>query len=79
MFSKATLRLAGGRTLELSRTGRGIYVQDVALNGKRFANSWLPLTDLKAGTTKIEFTMGEEPNRERGKAIADRPPVFREE
>jgi predicted alpha-1,2-mannosidase len=79
MFNKATLRLAGGRTVEISRTGSGIYVQKASLNGSGYGNSWLPLSALKAGTTKLAFTMGEQPNKERGKAEGDRPPVFRAE
>jgi predicted alpha-1,2-mannosidase len=79
MFTKATLQFAGGRTVVVSRKGPGIYVQDVAVNGKPYANSWMQVGDLEAGTTRIEFTMGEKPNMERGKSSADRPPVFRED
>ncbi|MFZ0747565.1 MAG: GH92 family glycosyl hydrolase [Terracidiphilus sp.] len=77
MFDKATLRLAGGRTLVISRKGPGIYVQSVSLNGAGYANSWLPLSKLKPGTTELHFTMDEQPNKQRGSATADRPPSFR--
>ena len=77
MFDKVTLRLAGGRTLSISRSGTGIYVQKVALDGAEYTSSWLPLERIHNGTTKLEFTMGAEPNKTRGSAIADRPPVFR--
>jgi len=77
MFEKATLRLAGGRTLILSREGQGIYVQRVMLNGMPFSSTWLPTSKIHAGTTQLQFIMGSEPNRKRGTAEQDRPPTFR--
>jgi predicted alpha-1,2-mannosidase len=77
MFDKATLRLAGGRTLVVSRQGSGIYVQSVTLNGTPYPNSWLPIDKLRPGTTQLHFIMDTHPNKERGQAIADRPPSFR--
>jgi predicted alpha-1,2-mannosidase len=77
MFNKATLRLAGGRTLVVSRHGDGFYVQNVALDGAPYANSWLPIEKVKPGLTQLQFITGPEPNKERGSALADRPPSFR--
>jgi putative alpha-1,2-mannosidase len=77
MFDKATLKLAGGRTLVVTRRGRGIYVQNVSLDGAGFANSWLPLNKLRLGTTRLNFTMDTQPNKQRGSELADRPPSFR--
>ena len=77
MFDKATLHLGMGKTLIVSRTGPGIYVQNVRLNGKDFPGSWITLDKLETGTATLEFTMGPDPNRERGQSIADRPPTFR--
>jgi predicted alpha-1,2-mannosidase len=77
MFDKATLQLAGGRNLVISREGEGIYVQKVAIDGAAFTNSWLPISKLHSGTTQIHFTMGTEPNKQRGSAVEDRPPSFR--
>jgi putative alpha-1,2-mannosidase len=77
MFDKVTLRLAGGRTLIVSRQGSGIYVQKVSLNGATYSNSWLPIEKLHPGITRLEFTMDSQPNTERGSAQADRPPSFR--
>jgi len=76
MFDKAILRLAGGRTVVISRNGTGIYVQKVLLDGHDYSNSWLPLSRLHAGTTTFQFTLDEQPNKERGKALSDRPPSF---
>jgi len=40
-------RLAGGRTLIISRQGSGIYVQKVLLNGATYSSSWLPVEKLR--------------------------------
>ena len=77
MFDKATLKLAGDRTLIISREGSGIYVKSVSLDGKPYANSWLPISKLHSGTNKLHFTMDTQPNKQRGTAIEDRPPSFR--
>jgi predicted alpha-1,2-mannosidase len=77
MFDKATLRLTEGRILVVTREGAGIYVQSVTLDGASYPSLWLPLSKLRAGTTELHFTMGMEPNKQRGSAIADRPPAFR--
>jgi putative alpha-1,2-mannosidase len=66
-----------GKTLVVSRRGSGIYVQSVRLNGNDFPGSWVTLDKLETGASTLEFTMGPEPNHERGRAIADRPPAFR--
>jgi predicted alpha-1,2-mannosidase len=77
MFSKAALQLGNGKTLIVSRHGSGIYVQSVKLNGRDFRGSWITLDKLETGNASLEFTTGPEPNRERGRDLADRPPSFR--
>jgi len=77
LFDKATLRLAGGRTLVIRRQGSGIYVQAVTLNGAPYSNSWLPLAKLGAATTQLQFTVDSQPNKQRGATLQDRPPSFR--
>ena len=77
MFDKATLRLAGGRTLVVSRQGKGIYVQKVSLDAENYSNLWLPLEKLHVGTTQLDFNMDVQPNKARGSASEDRPPSFR--
>jgi putative alpha-1,2-mannosidase len=77
MFDKATLRLAGGRTVVIGRLGSGFFVQKVTLDGMEYPNSWLPLEKLHRGTTHIEFTTGDAPNKERGRDLENRPPSFR--
>ena len=77
LFDKATLRLSGDRILIIIRQGSGFYVQKATLDGMAYPNSWLPLEKLHRGTTRIEFTTGDTPNRERGSALENRPPSFR--
>ena len=77
MLDKSTLQISGGRTLTVSRTGDGIYVQKVTLDGAEYPYSWLPLAKLHTGTTRLTFTVAATPDKQRGAAIADRPPSFR--
>jgi len=76
MFDKATLRLAGDRTLVISREGTGVYVQSVSLDGTPWSSSWLPISKLHAGTTQLHLEVGDKPNEERGTSAKDRPPSF---
>jgi predicted alpha-1,2-mannosidase len=76
MFDQATLRLSGGRTLVVSRTGSGIYVQKVTLDGTAYKSMWLPIDKFHDGVTRLAFTMGPEPNKQWGTAAEDRPPSF---
>jgi putative alpha-1,2-mannosidase len=77
MFDKATLLLAGGRTLVILRQGAGVYVQSATLDGVELRSTWLPIGNLHVGTTQLVFTMGAQPNKAWGSAAADRPPAFR--
>lgn len=76
IFSSATIQLSGGRELVIRADGTGPYVQQVLFNGQENKNSWLPLANLKSKRNELHFTMGPEPNRQRGKLPADRPPSF---
>jgi len=76
MFDQATLRLSGGRTLVVSRTGSGIYVQKVTLDGTAYKSMWLPIDKFHDGVTRLAFTMGPKPNKQWGTAAEDRPPSF---
>jgi predicted alpha-1,2-mannosidase len=77
LFDKATLKLAGGKTLTIVRNGQGIYVHDVQVNGAHYASDWLPIEKLHAGENKIVFVNQSQPDTQRGTAAADRPPSFR--
>lgn len=78
MFDKVTLKFSGNRTIVVSREGQGIYIQKMTLNGKTYPSTWLRMSRFVSGThEELRFTMGTEPNTERGTAAKDRPPSFR--
>ncbi len=77
MFSKATLTMANGRTLEITRAGEGFYVSGVKLNGAPYPSNWLPITKLQSGLNRLDFTTQATPDTQRGTAAGDRPPSFR--
>ncbi len=64
-FRRATLRLAGDRTLEITRAGSGIYVKDVLWNGAEFPQDWLPVAKIHTGKNRIEFIVQPDPDRTR--------------
>ncbi len=77
MFDRATLKLAGDRTVIVSRQGPGIYVQSLMLNGTPYPGTWLPLSKIQPGVTQLRYTMSRTPNTERGTLWGYRPPSFR--
>ncbi len=77
LFDKATLRLAGNRTLVIDRKGEGVYVHNVTLNGASYPSDWLPLAKLHAGENRLVFSNQPQPDTQRGTAKGDRPPSFR--
>ncbi len=77
IFDAITLRLGGGRTVEVRRSGKGIYVKQMTVDGVVYPSTWLPMERLKAGTTELVFTMQETPEMRRGTEVRDRPPGFR--
>jgi len=77
MFDRATLKLGGDRTLDIEKTGAGIYVKDVRLNGAEYPSDWLPIAKIHAGTTHLGFTTQAQPDTSRGTKPQDLPPSFR--
>ena len=74
-FDKATVHVAEGKTFVVtagSLTDKNIYIQSVQLNGKPYTKSYITYQDIMNGGT-LEFTMGATPNKDFGKAAADRP------
>lgn len=51
------------------------YVQSLKVNGKPSARPWLPDTFAARGG-RLEFKLGNEPNKDWGAAVADAPPSF---
>jgi putative alpha-1,2-mannosidase len=76
LFSKVTLRLGNGRSLEIARQGEGVYVHSVTVNGVPHASSWLALSALSQPTNRIEFQMQPEPDHSWATQPADFPPSF---
>ena len=74
MFTKATLRLAGGRTLEIVKQGDGIYVSHVTLGGSPVADYWVPIAKLHVGLNRLQFTVQATPDEKPEMAA---PPAFR--
>jgi predicted alpha-1,2-mannosidase len=66
MFKTAALHLDDGRTVVVRGEGTGPYVSNVLLNGKDFANSWLPLSALRLKITNLHFNLSPQPNEQRG-------------
>lgn len=77
MFERATLKLAGGRTLEITKKGAGIYVNEVRLDGAEYPTDWLPVAKIRAGVNRLACTVQPEPDTTRGTKIEDRPAALR--
>lgn len=73
-FDRARVQLGEGQSLDVERTGKGIYVQGVTLNGVAHPSSWLRLDELRAGRNTIRFAMGPAASATWGVAMKDRPP-----
>jgi len=58
MFDKATVHFANGRTLVTHRTGNGVYVNAITVNGQVYSNLWLPLHSMPPNaTTTLDYTV----------------------
>jgi predicted alpha-1,2-mannosidase len=76
MFTRATIQMSDGRTLEIDSRGEGIYVQSVQINGKPYTSAWLPLTALSAKRNRLEIVLGQDPNWKWGAGKSALPPSF---
>lgn len=59
-FERATIRRPGQEPLTMTRTGKGIFVASVLLNGKSLDRSWLRHSELNGAAT-LAFVMSETP------------------
>lgn len=60
MFTKATVHFADARTLVISRSGSGVYVNGITLNGQPYKSYWLSLDEIpQNATTELHFSMQE--------------------
>jgi predicted alpha-1,2-mannosidase len=77
-FSKATITLAGGKTLVITADGAAAdapYVQSLAVNGKPSTSTWVAWESV-AGGGALAFTLGTKPSTSFGAGAGDRPPAF---
>ena len=78
LFERAEMIVDKRRKLVIEAPGNGPdrpYVQSVTWRGQPWSRSWISHADLVGGGT-LRFHMGAEPNRDFGRALADRPPSF---
>ncbi|HZZ39223.1 MAG TPA: GH92 family glycosyl hydrolase [Acidobacteriaceae bacterium] len=58
MFREATVHFADGRTLVTRRSGDGVYVNSIAVDGQPYSNLWLPLDKLPVNaTTTVQYSV----------------------
>jgi len=76
MFSRATIHLGNGHTLEISSKGEGVYVRGVRVNGAAHGSSWLQLSQISAPKNTIEFEMQNEPDHVWATKEEELPPSF---
>ncbi len=77
LFDRAEMRVGAGKTLVVEARGNGPdrpYVQSVTWNGRPWTKSWIAHADIVRGG-RLVFEMGAPPNRDFGRAPADRPPA----
>ncbi|WCB95448.1 hypothetical protein DSM104299_04193 [Baekduia alba] len=79
LFPKVTLKLAGGRTVEI-RAPRAApsrpYVHAVRLNGKPLTRTWLAYGALRRGRTRIDVDLSASAAQTWGTAETAAPPSF---
>jgi putative alpha-1,2-mannosidase len=76
MFSRVTMHLGNGHTLEISSKGEDVYVRGVRVNEKPQTRSWIALSQLNAPKNTIEFELQSEPDHAWATKEAEYPPSF---
>ena len=77
-FKKVEVKVRGGNTFTVeapNNSKENIYIQKVYLNGKPYDKSYITYQDIINGST-LKFVMGKKPNKNFGKAPANRPLVL---
>lgn len=77
-FKKVEMKVRGGNTFTVeapNNSKENIYIQKVYLNGKPYDKSYITYQDIINGST-LKFVMGKKPNKNFGKAPANRPVVL---
>ena len=74
-FKKVEMKVRGSKTFTVeapNNNKENIYIQKVYLNGKPYNKSYIIYDDIINGST-LKFVMGKKPNKNFGKAPANRP------
>lgn len=77
-FKKVEMKVRGGKTFTVeapNNNKENIYIQKVYLNDKPYNKSYIIYDDIINGST-LKFVMGKKPNKNFGKAPANRPVVL---
>ncbi len=74
-FNKINVHLENGKTLSITANSHDTYVQSLKLNGTEYSHNYLNHEDLVNGAS-LQFTMGAQPNKQRGTAADDVPYSF---
>lgn len=77
-FNKVEMKVRGGKTFTVeapNNNKENIYIQKVYLNDKPYKKSYITYDDIINGST-LKFVMGKKPNKNFGKAPANRPIVL---
>ncbi|RFS23024.1 glycoside hydrolase family 92 protein [Chitinophaga silvatica] len=75
LFDKSTMNVGNGKTFTVeaqNNSADNIYIQSITLNGKPYTKSYIKHSDLAKGGNMV-IKMGNKPNLDFGKALADRP------
>ena len=75
LFKKAVLHLENGNTFNIiakNNTAKNFYIESAKLNGKKYENTFIRFEDIQKGG-KLEFIMGDQPNKEWGSKPEDVP------
>lgn len=78
LFEKATIHLENGNKIEINSPNNNHYtryIDNMKLNGEDYTKNYFKHSDLIKGA-KIDITMSEEPNKERGVNKSDAPYSF---
>jgi predicted alpha-1,2-mannosidase len=78
LFSQVTVHAGNGRLIQVNAPGAGDanpYTQSLRVNGRPSTHTYLMLPD-HPGLTRLDFTVGAQPNRTWGTGAHDAPPSF---
>ncbi|NLD23781.1 MAG: glycoside hydrolase family 92 protein, partial [Bacteroidales bacterium] len=81
LFEKATIHLENGNKVEINSPNNNHntrYIDKMKLNGEDYTKNYFRYSDLIKGA-KIDITMSEEPNKDRGVNKSDAPYSFTHE